>query len=59
MQATFIGPHQTMTFGGLHFTKGETRPVPDDVAERLRSHPWFRVDGEAEPKRRGRPRKVA
>jgi hypothetical protein len=55
-----------MTFSGLTFRKGEARPVPDVVVEGLRAHPWFSVDADEpseteapEPRRRGRPRKVA
>ena len=64
--ATFIGPRATMTFAGLTFRKDEARPVPDVVVEGLRAHPWFSVDADEpseaeapEPRRRGRPRKVA
>ena len=64
--ATFIGPRSTMTFAGLTFRKGEARPVPERAVDGLRAHPWFSVEAGAatetetpEPRRRGRPRKVA
>lgn len=64
--ATFTGPRATMTFAGLTFIKGELRPVPDRAVDGLRAHPWFAVEADAvpqadtpEPRRRGRPRKVA
>jgi len=64
--ATFTGPRATMTFSGLTFRKGEARPVPDAVVAGLRAHPWFSVEADEvpevespEPRRRGRPRKVA
>ena len=40
---TFIGPHPGITFGGFLFVKDQPRPVPDDVIEGLRDHPWFLV----------------
>lgn len=63
--ATFNGPHQGMTFMGASFRQGEERPVPDEIAAALAGHPWFSVSGvetltaDPEPRRRGRPRKVA
>jgi hypothetical protein len=64
--ATFTGPRNTMTFAGLTFQKGEPRPVPEHAVDGLHGHPWFTVDAEGapeaeapEPRRRGRPRKVA
>lgn len=67
--ATLTGGPRRFTLAGLQFERGQPRPVPDSAVAVLLVHPWFEVEGVAEPapevtepaaspKKRGRPKKV-
>lgn len=55
--ATYTGPDAQSAFEGFTFYRGQPRPLPDEVAERLAMRPLFDVEIDKPKRKPGRPRK--